>query len=69
MFAFASLVEAVSVEDAPDPPYGEDTGEGHAPGGQDGGPVAALLVEDTGDEETESWGDDIADEDDECDCL
>ena len=58
------------MEDAPDPTQAEeDGGEGHQERCEEGGPVAALLVEDGGNKETESWGHDIEDEDYKCDSL
>ena len=69
LFAFASLVEFEAVEDTPDPSYNKDGSKTLGTAYHEGGHVAALFVEEGSNKGTESWGNDVQDEADECNGL
>ena len=66
LFSFAALVESVAVENGPDPSDEQEWNEDALKYTSDhGGWIDTLLVDDTGNEKTKSWGNELEDENDE----
>ena len=63
--SLAALVLSVAMEDTPDPSDEEWAEEELEEAGHEGVEVETLLVDDTGNEGTPSWGEAVQDEDDE----
>ena len=65
ILSFAALVLSETMEDTPDPSDDEWAKEELEEAGHQGVEVESLLVDDTGNEGTPSWGEAVQDEDNE----